>query len=135
MDNDSSYLFPVLHGSQPAMGLLNKNGFRLRKPHANVYAFAPIFYGTMREDATGTFIEGHFGMNPVIKGFLILWSVLFFGSIFFSDGLPAFLFLLAPFAGLMLLIQFFVYNDRRCLLEFLEGTLKASRVYANTAEL
>ena len=135
MEKDPWYIFPALYSSRPVMGTLTKNGFRIRKPRRNLPQFAPFFYGTLREDATGTLIEGHFGMNPVTKVFTIFWFVMFYGSAYFSFGLPALFFLLVPGGGMILLSQLLVYSDRKYLLEFLERTFKARRVSANTIEL
>ena len=91
---DKDPFFFAILGSRPIVGVVRDHKFRIRKRPALYYyynLFAPIFYGTFREELTGTLIEGHFSIHPVAIGFLILWNVGIIGLVgpfFYAIGAP-----------------------------------------------
>jgi hypothetical protein len=60
-------------GSKPAMAKLDGTKIKLWKRRYYNNSFAPFFFGTIIPDGVGARIEGHFGMDPWVKGFMIFW--------------------------------------------------------------
>jgi hypothetical protein len=153
--NKESLFFANWRGTQPVIGTIHEHKFRIRKRRTYQNSFAPLFYGTLHDDMTGTLIEGHFSMHPVVKGFLIFWfaavTYAIIGGIqgiaivltdlinFVSGkgiahsyaGLPILAFMLLGGIGVILIGQLFGLSEKKYLQEFLERTLKAHQINAN----
>jgi hypothetical protein len=151
----TAFLLADWRGTQPVIGIIHDHQFSIRKRRFHSNSFAPLFYGTLREDMTGTLIEGHFNLPPSAKGFMIVWMIAAvyatMGGIngttvvitdllnFVSGkgighsyaGLPVLAFLLLGGIGVMLIGQLLGLGEKKYMLEFLERTLRAHRINVN----
>ena len=64
---------PLPDGEEPFLGSVEGPGFSLRARPARANSFAPVFYGTLRQLPNGTRIEGHFGLDPSVRPFMLIW--------------------------------------------------------------
>jgi len=133
------FSFSGYKGSKPVLSKFNGNEFKLWKRRYYRNSFAPFFFGNLSREERGTRVEGRFGMDPYVKGFMIVWlslAVVFSSPIFFSTlahpihgddwtgilipaGLVCFGILLPKFG------QLIGKREERYLREFLETTLAA----------
>jgi hypothetical protein len=60
-------------GSKDLLIKFNGNQFKLWKRRYYRNDFSPYFYGTISPDNQGTRIEGHFGMDRLVKIFMGIW--------------------------------------------------------------
>jgi hypothetical protein len=64
---------PLPEGTEAFLGRVEGSGFSLRARTARRVSFAPVFYGTFRDYANGTLIEGRFGLEPGARAFMLIW--------------------------------------------------------------
>ncbi len=66
-------------GSKPVMAKLGGTKIKLWKRQRGRNSFARFFWGAVVPDTDGSRIEGHFGMDPFVKLFMVFWlaSILF----------------------------------------------------------
>lgn len=64
---------PLPDGDEPFLGSVEGPDFSLRARPASRASFAPVFYGTFREHANGTLIQGRFGLDPSVRLFMLIW--------------------------------------------------------------
>jgi hypothetical protein len=132
-------------GSRQVRGLIDGKTFRLKR--WNAWQWSPNFYGKWEADHSGTRIEGHFDLAPLVR-----WSLrctlgvimglaaigvalnsldLTAGTHFTVDpdvGLAISVFLMLFTFGLYLIAHWLGSRQDERLLGFLEQTLAASRV-------
>ncbi len=131
---DESYWY----GSHSIIGTIQQNKFNLRRRHSyqNVSTLPVfVFHGTLREDSTGTAIEGHFGVNLMMKAVLAIWIIF---AIPFSYAIGAyfhFVIFTLVMVGIIGFAQFQGSRDKKYLQEFIERTLSARRVITGKVEL
>ncbi len=132
-------------GSRPVCGVVESNTFRLKTRNGGQYA--PNFYAKWEPDYSGTQIEGHFDLAPLVNlslrismiVMLVLWFIgivlnvldLTAGTHFTKDpdiGLVLCV-LFVPFTiGFYFVAQKLGSRPDKSLLAFLEQTLAATRV-------
>ncbi len=139
IDNEP-LLYPRWRGRRPVVGAIHGHEFRIRKRQSFYYnnnLYASIFYGTFREELTGTRIEGHFSIHPVTMVALIVWFVCtigILGPVSYATGTPIiFWFFLVVSAGVIWFPLLRGLSDRKYLRDFLERTLKAHCIDVNNA--
>lgn len=67
------FSFSGYKGSKPVLSKFNGNKFKLWKRRYYNNSFAPFFFGNLSREERGTRVEGRFGMDPYVKGFMIVW--------------------------------------------------------------
>lgn len=135
-------------GSEQFFGQINGNSIELRKRKSWFWKndFAPHLFATLAPTASGTRIEGHFGLSTWVSRFMIFWMsfvgivggivavsslIQLAGGHRFSksaDAMFGVIFPLIMFAGGYLLPRicyYFSYWHERELLEFMKHTLAA----------
>lgn len=81
-------------GSKPVMAKLTGKKIKLWKRKYYKNSFAPFFFGELVPEGAGARIEGHFGMDPLVKAFMAFWlGAVFLGGLAaltaaFSQGIP-----------------------------------------------
>lgn len=132
-------------GSRQVRGLIDGNTFRLKR--RNAWQWSPNFYGKWEGNHSGTRIEGHFDLAPLVRQSLRFTLVVVLGlgvvgvvlnsldlaagSHFTVDpdiGLAISIFLMLFTLGLYLGAHWLGSRRDESLLGFLEQTLAASRV-------
>lgn len=73
--NESVDKYPTLTPDprKPFRGKVSGDRFQLRAKSGRRNSFAPVFFGRFQGQASGTIIEGHFAMSPLVRIFIALW--------------------------------------------------------------
>jgi hypothetical protein len=126
-------------GSKPVMAKIDGKKIKLWKRRYYRNSFAPFFFGTISPQAQGSLIEGHFGMDPFVKAFMVFWlgsvlvacvSVLIatLSHPFHARDLPAFIIppgMIIFGIALPKIGSWMARSEDKYLREFLETTLAA----------
>lgn len=132
-------------GSRPFIGTIKAYQFHFKKRKNYQNGYDPYFFGTLKPVATGSIVEGRFGMRPATRIFMTVWyslaivigSIMLIASISaIATGYPSvkgnpWLGVIIPIAlptlafAMMKLGQRLSRSEMREMIEFIKRTLEA----------